>query len=63
MKRTRLSLTLPCATARMALMGRMGIDEPETKTLCNEIRFTLTKREAVWFDLKDLVEKGPEPSL
>jgi len=47
----------------MALMGRMGIDVSETNPIGNDIRFTLTKREAVWFDLKDLFEKDPYSSL
>jgi len=40
----------------------MGIDEAETKVIENT-RFTLTKREAIWFDIKDPYEKDLDPFL
>jgi len=43
----------------MGVMGHMGIDEAETKVIENT-RFTLTKREAIWFDE---IEKDPDPFL
>ena len=53
---------------RLGVIGRIGIiDKPETKvrfkdTIQKNNRFTLTKREARWFDLT-VSEKGPDPSL
>jgi hypothetical protein len=46
----------------MGVMGHMGIDEVETKPIENT-RFTLTKREAIWFDIKDPSEKDLDPFL
>jgi hypothetical protein len=46
----------------MGVMGRMGIDEAETNSLENT-RFTLTKREAIWFDIKDPFEMDFYSSL
>ena len=43
----------------MSVMGHMGIDEVETKPVENT-RFTLTKREAIWFDP---IEKDLDPFL
>jgi hypothetical protein len=42
----------------MSVIGHMGIDEVETKDNSNDTRFTLTKREAVWFDP---IEKDLDP--
>jgi len=52
-----LNLTSPCAMGRTSFIGRIGIDDTETKKVSikdtiqkNNPRFTLTKREAKWFD-------------